>query len=406
MKNILLLTPVYPSDDHAQKGTAVVHYFAREWVKMGYRLLVFHYPANFPRLYRIVAAPLCKWLESKLEDAITLNYISKREFTYEGVDVVRIPMLKYRPHSRYPQGITQRVAQQTIEFCLRRGFKPDIVLGHWANPQVDIMRLLKAYFNIPASLVLHSAGEELRKLYGTRTSEVFKTIDVWGFRSLALKERFEQQYQSLRKCFICCSGVSKEFFYKISPQNIRTFEDVHSFIYVGALIERKYPVTILEALRESDIENYVMTYIGDGQEQKKIANLLSAAKAEKPASSVSLLGRIPRADIRQYLLMSDIFIMISRNEVFGLVYLEAMATGCIPIAARGEGFDGIIKEGYNGFLCESGNKEELVQVINHIRALSPAELVKISQNAMSTACQMTDEKVAHDYITNVLGLLS
>ena len=42
--------------------------------------------------------------------------------------------------------------------------------------------------------------------------------------------------------------------------------------------------------------------------------------------------------------------MISQGEAFGLVYLEAMARGCITIASRGEGFDGIIKDGINGFL--------------------------------------------------------
>ena len=37
--------------------------------------------------------------------------------------------------------------------------------------------------------------------------------------------------------------------------------------------------------------------------------------------------------------------MISSSETFGLVYLEAMAAGCITIASRDEGFDGIIKDG-------------------------------------------------------------
>ena len=47
----------------------------------------------------------------------------------------------------------------------------------------------------------------------------------------------------------------------------------------------------------------------------------------------------------------DVFVMISRNETFGLVYLEAMARGCITIASRNEGFDGVIEHGVNGFLC-------------------------------------------------------
>ena len=42
-----------------------------------------------------------------------------------------------------------------------------------------------------------------------------------------------------------------------------------------------------------------------------------------------------------------------QREAYGLVYLEAMARGCITIASRDEGFDGVIKDGINGFCLRS-----------------------------------------------------
>ena len=54
--------------------------------------------------------------------------------------------------------------------------------------------------------------------------------------------------------------------------------------------------------------------------------------------------------------------MISSNEVFKLVYLEAMAQGCIVIASKGGGFDGINVDGQNGFLCEPGDSEQLESI--------------------------------------------
>ena len=51
-------------------------------------------------------------------------------------------------------------------------------------------------------------------------------------------------------------------------------------------------------------------------------------------------------------------------KTFGLVYLEAMARGCITVASRDEGFDGIIQDGVNGFLCKSGDETELVQYLH------------------------------------------
>ena len=40
---------------------------------------------------------------------------------------------------------------------------------------------------------------------------------------------------------------------------------------------------------------------------------------------------------------ADCFVMVSSREAFGLVYVEAMAKGCIVIATKGQGMDGIIK---------------------------------------------------------------
>lgn len=79
-----------------------------------------------------------------------------------------------------------------------------------------------------------------------------------------------------------------------------------------------------------------------------------------------------------------------------------MAFGCIPIAARGEGFDGIIIDGENGFLCDAGNVDELSLIIGKIRNLHMDELTRISTNAKETAMRFGDSNVAKQYLENVL----
>lgn len=105
------------------------------------------------------------------------------------------------------------------------------------------------------------------------------------------------------------------------------------------------------------------------------------------------------AQVVEHLKNSAVFIMISRKETFGLVYLEAMATGCITVAARGEGFDGIIEDGVNGFLCEAGNVAELTEIIiRKIKTMPPKNLQKISRKAIETAIELTEEKAAKRYL--------
>jgi glycosyltransferase involved in cell wall biosynthesis len=404
MSNILLLTPVYPSPDRIQKGTPVVHYFAKEWVKLGHNVLVCHYPANFPYLYRLAARPIKQFLESKLSDYLTIDYIHKDNYLYEGVRVYRIPLKKYIPHRRYSTRQVKKAVNTTLLACETEDFTPDLMIGHWVNPQIDIMSLLKVHFSVPTCLVLHGSGSDIAKLYRNKADDVVANINAFGFRSNTLKHTFEKTYGHVDKYFMCYSGVPKTFFDGIG-ENTRSFEKVRSFIFVGMLIQRKFPFETLLSLTNSEFTDFSLTYIGQGAEGKKINAYLPTLAELKPKSSVSLLGRIPREKIKQHLLSSDVFIMVSKNEVFGLVYLEAMATGCIPVAAKNEGFDGIIIDGVNGFLCEAGNVDELTQIINRIKKMPCEELKKISQQAIETANQMTDEKMAKNYLNDVLKLL-
>ena len=166
------------------------------------------------------------------------------------------------------------------------------------------------------------------------------------------------------------------------------------FTFVGTLINRKYPEAIIHALNNYDNRNYTINYVGEGELDGYLKQL---AEKYDMSDHINFLGRLPREQVMEILKDTDCFVMISKFETFGLVYLEAMANGCITIASRDEGIDGIIKDGVNGFLCEAGNWLELRKIINHINMLSDVEKQLISMNARKTAYKMTDSNVANTY---------
>lgn len=107
------------------------------------------------------------------------------------------------------------------------------------------------------------------------------------------------------------------------------------------LIKRKYPSIIITAIAQSfSGENFEPHYIGEGNEKASIERIVQDYNV---VDKVHLHGRIQREQVVEILDESDVFVMISKNEAFGLVYLEAMARGCITISSRREGFDGNIR---------------------------------------------------------------
>ena len=399
MKNILLLSNVYPAPDIPKGYTPVVHYFAREWMKMGYNVRVINYDINFPSLYYKLSSPFNDRIASKVGYVVKNNCVNDMQFEMDKVCVRRIVMTKYFPHRKCGKKEIIKAYDKSINFLKGEQFVPDVIICHWANPCLQLMAMLKELYRVPTCFVAH--GIEELKVYGNHAEELLKTVDLVGCRSDYIRKNFECIYGKTIPTFICYSGIPEKY---VNSSLYKNINNISNFVYVGTLISRKFPASIITALSKSfGSEPFSMHYIGEGNEKTIIEK---KAKECGVVDNVHIHGRLQRDQVVEILDKSDVFIMISKNEVFGLVYLEAMARGCITIASRREGFDGIIKDGVNGFLCEAGDSTELSSIINRIRTMSKEDIQRISDSAIQTACQFTDAKVARMYIDNVQQIIS
>ena len=95
---------------------------------------------------------------------------------------------------------------------------------------------------------------------------------------------------------------------------------------------------------------------------------------------------------------SQFFVMPSVQEGFGIVYLEAMACGCIAIGTEGEGIADLIVSGENGFLVPPDQPETIAKTI--LRCLKhPKEASAIAERGRQAAKGLTWEKNAMQYIS-------
>ncbi|MBR1834699.1 MAG: glycosyltransferase [Bacteroidales bacterium] len=401
--HIFLLSSVYPSHYSPKGTTPVVHYFTKEWVSEGHKVHVFHTESSFPKASYFLGRPFKKMLDSRLGHLVPDHAPKEYDETKDGVKITHISLKKVKPHGRFPKKQIHR-AFNIISSCVEKEGVPDCFVGHWDNPQLELLHALKAKFHRPTCLVYHSNRfSQLYNCYGNDTDALVKGIDLVGFRNATAQADYNEHFRKPERAFIAASGVSRPFI-EAGMNDEKTIDEVNRFVYVGALINRKFPTTVIAALSQAYQKSpFEITYIGEGDEKKQVQQRFDELDCK---GKLTFTGRIPREDVIKYLKQSEVFVMISKGEIFGLVYLEAMALGCITIAARHEGIDGIIEDGENGFLCEAGNAEELASIIARIRKMSPDELKIISYKAKETAQAYSDVNVAKNYIDELSKIVS
>lgn len=399
---IFLLTSIYPSEHAAQGTTPVIHYFAKEWVSAGHEVHVFHTESVFPKLFYFFGKLFNKLLYSRLGFAIPAQVPKEYSEIKDGVKVTHVHLKKMKPHGRFPQKQIRRTVDVISSYIEKEGL-PDCFVGHWYNPQLELLHLFKAKYNRPTCLVFHNnIFLQFYDCYGKDIDPLVKDLDLVGFRNISAQATYEESFGKLSRSFIAASGISKPFV-EAGGNCEKDIKNVGRFVYVGALIHRKYPVSVVEALHQSyQQEPFEITYIGEGDEKKLVQQRFDGLGCK---GELTFTGRIPRDEVIQYLKQADVFVMISKGEIFGLVYLEAMALGCITIAARHQGIDGIIEDGVNGFLCEAGDADELASIITKIRNMSSAERNAISSKAKETAFAYSDVNVAKNYIDELSKIL-
>lgn len=396
-----MLTNIFPIPGISLvNSTSVCYYFAKEWAKMGYEVVVVYNYGIYASALHFLAHFFEKKISSVFPTVINKKrFTKKRQYELDGVKVILLPCYKFLPKIPFSKRTIKRQVWEIQKGNKELGFHPDVIVGHFLHPSLEIVSRLKTVYNVRTAIILHGEISSCNKRDIDSIKQLKECIDIWGYRSHPIRKSFEQLIDVEVKSFMCFSGVPLEY---VSMNSFLKTErsDVQKYIYVGNLIKRKYPIRIIEALnRVYGRDGFQLTVVGTGDEDQKMRQLVNRLGI---IEHVTFHGRLQRDMVKEELFKSECFIMISEAETFGLVYLEAMANGCIVIASRNEGMDGIIEDGYNGFLCKSGDVIELSMVISKIRRLSKVEKVRISQKAIDTALNMTDAKMAQNYINNLL----
>ncbi|HTY37631.1 MAG TPA: glycosyltransferase family 1 protein [Bacteroidota bacterium] len=128
-------------------------------------------------------------------------------------------------------------------------------------------------------------------------------------------------------------------------------------LFVSRLVWEKDLAVLAEAYRilrarRSDFE---MVIVGDGHARVEFQAMMPGAH---------FLGYQSGVTLAESYASSDIFLFPSTTETFGLVTLEAMASGLAPVAAKVGGATGIIREGESGLFAAPLNAEDMADRVS------------------------------------------
>jgi glycosyltransferase involved in cell wall biosynthesis len=161
---------------------------------------------------------------------------------------------------------------------------------------------------------------------------------------------------------------------------------------VGGLVAYKGFVELAEAvgrLNETGCETLLLI-AGDGPDAEAVADA-----ARTLGSNCRMLGRVK--DTAPVFAAADLFVLPSRQEGFGLVYLEAAFQGVPSIGCRSGGTPDAIGDASTGLLVQPGDTAELTEAIRSLR-MDPERRLRMGAAAKARAnTGYTDEVMADGY---------
>jgi glycosyltransferase involved in cell wall biosynthesis len=392
--NILLVTGHFPSYDCPGKtyATQFLYNYAYEWVKMGHTVHVIHFCRKYPPLFNSAAGILGKIGYSGLKKFIVPPEAqTDKDYLYNGVFIHRRNYMKYIPHGKAGKQTLKKLCSQTEKIIAENMPEQDILIGDCLDPVLHVIKHCASILATKQLQIIHDTDFSFLK-----NSELCTTLK--NVPCLLIRSR-----KQLPQITSFIGDHKYTYMYSGIPETAVDEKPVYrtavkKLVYVGALYKSKGLETVLRAVSKA-APSMSLEVLGDGADAEYFKNLVSELNI---SHLVSFIGKVPHEEVFPYMKKADALVLISR-ETFGMVYVEAMSQGCIPIGAVNEGIDGVVINNENGFLVPLGDVDALTDLFMSLASTPCNEIQRISENAYLTAAKMTDKKLAQNLLEEISG---
>ena len=323
-----------------------------------------------------------------------LDFFSENLYYHE-VAINQYPLFDFPPYET-------ALASKLVDVVRFEGL--DLLHVHYAIPHASVAYLAKQILlssygiNIPVVTTLHGTDITLvgkDKSFSPVVTFSINQSDGVTTVSESLKEQTLSYFDITNKIEVIpnfidlnrFSNKNHEHFKKaLAPNNERILVHTSNFRKVKRVED---VVKIFDKVSQQIPSKLLM--VGDGPERSNAEEL---ARGLGINDNIRFLGK--QDAIEEILSISDLFIMPSGSESFGLAALEAMACKVPVISTSTGGLPELNKQGYSGFLSEVGDIDDMANKAIHI--LEDEQILqKFKENALNRAKEFELSKIVPIY---------
>lgn len=351
-----------------------VHNLIREYAALGHRVRVI-VPIGVGKAGRDgdKLGPAVDTFEKDGVEICDVRYLTISRFGEKGFNSARA-IAAIRRHSKKLLGdfVPDVIHIQTLGF--------DSEIGVW----------LKSKYGCPLVCTTHGTDTvaPLERGDGEWLRQVCDRVDQIIADSDQLRERVKSCGTKTPAQTIHCGFIPR--------QPVPVDRDPWAVVQVGHLIPSKRVDTTIRAvarLRER-YPQMTLTVIGQGVLREELQLLCSELGV---ADAVTFTGHIPNAEVFAAMCRSRYYVMASKPEGFGIVYLEAMAAGCIAVGTQGQGIADVIRHGENGFLVPADDVDAVVAVLEQCIS-QPEQAEAVARCGQQTALDFSWTHIAQEHL--------
>lgn len=245
----------------------------------------------------------------------------------------------------------------TKYYIRRNGIKVDLIHSHFVSTGL-VAKKLSEKLGVKYVITEHASDLEpmIARYSLDRILDMYRGATSVICVSPMLKDKINHLDPQLANLQIIPNGV------EIKSFKIRRGDYRKRFVFIGHIIDRKGIRTLLQAARKMKIEDvdFRLDIFGKGDLEGYITNF---AARNGLVDSIYLRGVVDNNNINDVLISHDVLILPSRKESFGVVVIEALASGLPVIVTKCGGPESIIVNRRLGELIEVGNATQLFEAM-------------------------------------------